>query len=219
MKSPEWSRAARPTPETSARFAGPVRLGLVLFTIATAVAFVVRLRVVFAVETGGVVGVDHGIYQQAAQRWVGGGFFYYPEQVSGPYEIVQGHILYPPVALAWLVPGAYLPDLLWWGIPITVVVGRSSSTTAQLSGRGRSSAFAWQRSPALRSSRLAIPGIWIVMFVALGTVWRPAFALVLLKPSLFLFALPGIRSRGWWVIAAALAAISMLLLADVAATT
>lgn len=210
MKSPKWSRAARPTPETSARFAGPVRLGLVLFTIATAVAFVVRLRVVFAVETGGVVGVDHGIYQQAAQRWVGGGFFYYPEQVSGPYEIVQGHILYPPVALAWLVPGAYLPDLLWWGIPITVV--------AAIVVYHRPAVWAWPLIGLCVATFSSVeiiasgnPGIWIVMFVALGTVWRPAFALVLLKPSLFLFALPGIRSRGWWVIAAALAAISMLL--------
>ena len=68
------------------------------------------LRIVFAIETSSVVGVDRGIYRDAAQRWVGGGFFYYPEQIGGPYEIVQGHILYPPVALAWLVPSAYLPE-------------------------------------------------------------------------------------------------------------
>jgi hypothetical protein len=42
-------------------------------------------------------------------------------------------------------------------------------------------------------------------------VWRPAFALVLLKPSLFVFALPGIRSRGWWVIAAGLAVLSLVM--------
>lgn len=182
-----------------------------LFTIATAAAFVVRLSIVFAVETGSVVGVDHGIYQQAAQRWVGGGPFYYPEQLSGPYEIVQGHILYPPVALAWLVPSALLPDLLWWGIPIVVV--------ATIVVYHRPAVWAWPLIGLCVATFSSVeiiasgnPGIWIAMFVAMGTVWRPAFALVLLKPSLFLFAIPGIRSRGWWVIALAMAATSILLL-------
>ena len=211
MNWPEWGRNARPSPATSAQFAGPVRLGLVLFTAATAVAFVVRLWIVFAVETGSVVGVDHGIYQQAAQRWFGGGFFYYPEQLSGPYEIVQGHILYPPVALAWLVPAAYLPDLLWWGIPLVAI--------AVIVVYHRPPVWAWPLIGLCVATFWSVeiiasgnPGIWIAMFVAVGTVWRPAFALVLLKPSLFVFALPGIRSRGWWVIAAALAVISVMLL-------
>ena len=46
------------------------------------------------------MGVDRGSYSEAAQRWLCGGFFYYPEQVNGPYETVQGHILYAPFALA-----------------------------------------------------------------------------------------------------------------------
>lgn len=211
MKWPEWTRASRPSPATSARFAGPIRLGLVLFTIATAIAFFMRLWMVFAVETGGVVGVDRSIYREAAQRWVGGGAFYYPEQISGPYEIVQGHILYPPAALAWLVPAAYLPDLLWWGMPLAVIAG--------IVVRHRPALWAWPLIGLCVATFSSVeiiasgnPGLWIAMFVAVGTVWRPAFALVLLKPSLFLFALPGIRSRGWWVIAAALAAVSFLLL-------
>ena len=50
------------------------------------------------------------------------------------------------------------------------------------------------------------------MFAALGTVWRPAFALVLLKPSLGPFALLGARSRGWWVLLAAFILVSLALL-------
>jgi hypothetical protein len=183
----------------------------VLVTITTAVAFVARLWIVFAVETGGVVGVDRGIYRDAAQRWATGGFFYYPEQMSGPYEIVQGHILYPPAALAWLVPSAYLPDLLWWGVPIVVIAG--------IVIYHRPRVWAWPLIGLCVATFSSVeiiasgnPGLWIAMFVAVGTVWRPAFALVLLKPSLFLFALPGIRSRGWWVIAAGLAVVSILLL-------
>jgi hypothetical protein len=56
------------------------------------------------------------------------------------------------------------------------------------------------------------PGLWIAMFAALGTVWRPAFALVLLKPSLAPFALFGVRSRGWWVLLAAVVLVSLAFL-------
>jgi hypothetical protein len=198
-------------PEVPARFAGPVRLGLVLFAIATAVAFFVRLWIVFGVGTGGVVGVDRGIYREAALRWAGGGFFYYPEQISGPYEIVQGHVLYPPYALAWLVPAAYLPDLLWWGIPLVVI--------AAVVVHHRPSIWAWPLIGLCAATFSSVeiiasgnPGLWIAMFAAIGTVWRPTFAFVLLKPSLFVFALPGIRSRGWWVIAAGLAVLSLVML-------
>lgn len=208
---PQWARITRPAPATVARFAGPVRLGLLLATAFTVVTFVVRLAVVFGVETGGVVGVDHGIYQQAAQRWLGGGFFYYPEQVAGPYEIIQGHVLYPPYALPWLVPGAYLPDVLWWGIPLIVIPA--------VVVHHRPPLWSWPLIGMLTSMFPSVeiiasgnPGIWIAMFVAIGTIWRPAFALVLLKPSLFLFALPGIRSRGWWIIAISLAIVSLVLL-------
>lgn len=198
-------------PEVPARFAGPVRLGLVLFTIATAVSFFVRLWIVFGVGTGGVVGVDRGIYREAALRWVGDGRFYYPEQISGPYELVQGHVLYPPYALAWLVPAAYLPDLLWWGIPLVVIAAivvhhRPSIWALPLIGL---CAATFSSVEIIASGN---PGLWIAMFAAIGTVWRPAFAFVLLKPSLFVFALPGIRSRGWWVIAAGLAVLSLVLL-------
>ncbi len=56
------------------------------------------------------------------------------------------------------------------------------------------------------------PVLWIALFAALGTVWRPAFALILLKPSLFPFALLGVRSRGWWAIVAGLIVGSVILL-------
>jgi len=207
----QWGWPRHRLPAIPPKFEKPVRLGLMLFTLLTAAVFVVRLQMVFAVADGGVVGVDRGIYQEAVLRWVGGGFFYYPEQVAGPYEILQGHILYPPMALIWLVPGAYLPNVLWWGIPIV--------TTSAIVVRHRPAAWAWPLIGlcACTFSSVEIiasgnPGIWISMFVAIGTLWRPAFALVLLKPSLFLFALPGIRSRGWWAIATALAIGSLVLL-------
>ena len=40
--------------------------------------------------------------------------------------------------------------------------------------------------------------MWIGAALAIATVWRPAGVLVLLKPSLFPFALFGADRRGWW---------------------
>ena len=49
------------------------------------------------------------------------------------------------------------------------------------------------------------PSIWIPAFLALG-LWRGGWAaLVLLKPSLFPFAVAGIYRRAWWLSAAAIA--------------
>ncbi len=42
-------------------------------------------------------------------------------------------------------------------------------------------------------------------FVALATRYRWPGVLVALKPSIFPFALVGIRSRGWWIAAGVLA--------------
>lgn len=200
-----------PAPSRLGRWAHPVRLGLALFTALTAIAFAWRLWVVLAVGVGSVVGVDRGIYKEAALRWAGGGFWFYPEQLAGPYTIIQGHVLYPPTALPWLVPAAHLPDALWWGLPICVI--------AAIVGHHRPAIWAWPVMGLCLSTFWSVeiiasgnPGLWISMFAALGTVWRPAFALVLLKPSLAPFALLGARSRGWWVLVAAFVLASLALL-------
>jgi hypothetical protein len=194
-----------------ARWANPVRLGLGLFAAVTAIAFAWRLWVVLSVGEGSVVGVDRGIYLEAATRWVGGGFWYYPEQVAGPYTIIQGHVLYPPTALVWLVPAAYLPDALWWGVPICVVAG--------IVWHHRPAIWAWPVLGLCLSTFWSVeiiasgnPGLWIAMFAAIGTLWRPAFALVLLKPSLGPLALLGVRSRGWWVLVGATVLVSVAML-------
>lgn len=204
--------AAPTTPHSRLdRWAHPVRLGLVLSAALTAIAFTWRLWVVLSVGEGSVVGVDRGIYRDAALRWAGGGFWFYPEQVAGPYTIIQGHVLYPPTALLWLVPAAHLPDALWWGLPICVI--------AAIVWHHRPAVWAWPVMGLCLATFWSVeiiasgnPGLWIAMFVALGTIWRPAFALVLLKPSLAPFALLGARSRAWWVLVAAIVLVSLAFL-------
>jgi len=192
------------------RWVGPVRLGLALFAALSAAAFVWRLWDVLTVGEGSVVGLDRAIYKAAALRWVGGGFWYYPEQVAGPYMIVQGHVLYPPTALLWLVPAAYVPDVVWWGLPICVI--------SSVVWHHRPARWAWPVIGLCLSTFWSVeiiasgnPGLWIAMFSALGTIWRPSFALILLKPSLGPFALVGVRSRGWWVLVGVLVLASLSL--------
>lgn len=143
---------------------------------------------------------DHEIYYQAALRIRAGGPVYPAFQLAGPYSVVQLPELYPPTTVFGLiVPMSYLPAVLWWAIPLAVIVAVVAY---------------WRPSPmgwigillCLTVERTWIsiaagnPAIWVTAAVALGTRWRPASALVLMKPTLAPFALPGIRSRGWWVV-------------------
>ena len=53
------------------------------------------------------------------------------------------------------------------------------------------------------------PTMWIGAALALATLWRPAGVLVLLKPSLFPFALFGANRRGWWIALGVVALVSL----------
>ena len=52
---------------------------------------------------------DFDLYMAATRSWLSGLGFYHPYQLSGPYEITPGDILYPPVALLLFVPFTVLP--------------------------------------------------------------------------------------------------------------
>jgi hypothetical protein len=186
----------------------PVSVGLtVLVLVFVAFEFYVLVQPHWA----GLWRQDRTIYQDRALQWLTGTPWYYPEQVAGPYELLQGHILYPPTALLWLVPGALLPDLVWFVLPIVVV-------TAVIA-RHRPVYWSWPilalclvHPETLRMLVAGTPTTWIAMFTAIGTVKRPAFALVFLKPSVFPVAFLGARSRGWWVAVALLCAVSLVML-------
>ncbi len=53
------------------------------------------------------VGVDFQLYREVTMRWLGGGPFYQPYQLAGPYPISAGDVLYPPVALWLFVPFSF----------------------------------------------------------------------------------------------------------------
>jgi hypothetical protein len=147
-------------------------------------------------------GVDIALYREAAARWFAGGPFYDPRQLSGPYDVAHGDILYPPVGLWLFVPIALLPTipalLLWWGIPAAV----TTWAIARLRPRPAvwpllALCLAWPTTPL--KTWTGNPVIWSVAAMALATVWRGAAPFSLLKPSLFPFALFGAGQRAWWV--------------------
>lgn len=129
-------------------------------------------------------------------------------------------MLYPPVILYLLVPFTVLPAPLWWAIPIGVTgwaVARLRP--ARWTWPLMALAFVYPRTGGM--IWFGNPGMWIMMFVALGCLYRWPGALVLLKPSLAPFALIGIRSRGWWLVLGLLGVLSLPMLglwADYVAT-
>lgn len=147
------------------------------------------------------LGVDVALYREAAARWFAGGPFYEPRQLLGPYEVAHGDILYPPVGLWLFVPFALLPDalalILWWAIPVAVTVVAIGAV------RPRPAVWplialclAWPTTPL--KIWTGNPVIWSVAAMAVAILWRGGAPFALLKPSLFPFALFGIRERSWW---------------------
>ena len=160
-------------------------------------------------------GGDYSLYMEATRRWLAGGSFYQPWQFA-PYVIsfIPGNIgttaiLYPPYALALLVPFAFLPAVLWWAVPIGII------TVALYPVSG------WRLVALLAAIATPVtwytiangnPALWSAAFLVAGTRWRWPAVFVLLKPTLAPFALVGIRSRAWWVGAVVLAIMSVVLL-------
>lgn len=155
-----------------------------------------------------LLGIDRRIYQDAAIRFIGGGSYFLPSQLAGPHVLGPGEVLYPPVTLWLLVPFAYLPDLLWWAVPIVLL----AFALCRMHPRGwalPAMAALLTLSNALDIYWLGQPTIWLPVFVAFGLERGGWAVLVLLKPSLFPFALIGIRRRSWWITALALVPLSL----------
>ncbi len=153
-------------------------------------------------------GIDFTLYRDVAARWLSGGPFYEPHQLAGPYDVAHGDVLYPPVGLWLFVPFTLLPLVLWWAIP--------AALTAWAIWRVRPRTAVWPLMAlclAWPTTALKIwtgnPVIWCVAAMSVAILYRWAAPLVLLKPSLFPFALFGIRDRAWWLGLAVLLALCL----------
>ena len=175
-----------------------VAVALSAATVLLPVAFVLAIPDPF----GQPLAKDVELYLDAAARWLSGGPFFEPRQLAGPYEVAHGDILYPPVGLWLFATFAVLPRLpalvLWWAIPAAITVW------AIVRVQPRPAVWpllvlcvAWPTTPL--KIWTGNPVIWSVLAMAVAIHWRGAAPFALLKPSLFPFALFGIRQRAWWV--------------------
>jgi hypothetical protein len=184
---------------TTAQVTPRVRAILLLVSLAILVFPIADLlRAAAKPNFNGYGGIDYTLYMDATRRWLDGGTFFQPYQLAGPYQLQMGDVLYPPTALWLFIPFALLPALLWWAIPLGV--------TAAMVWRLRPAPVAWPFlalccfwPPFVARIVAGNPVMWVMAAVALGFAFRWAFVGVLLKPSLFPFALLGVRSRSWWV--------------------
>jgi hypothetical protein len=143
---------------------------------------------------------DFELYVGVARRWLSGGDFYQAWQLSGPYVVSDpyGAVLYPPIDL-WLFGAfTFLPAVLWWILPLGAV--------AWTIWRHQPDPRAWPLMalclawpPSIVKLVTGNPVMWAVASVAFGTLYAWPAVFALLKPSVFPFALLGIRSRGWWL--------------------
>jgi len=185
-----------------------VRDGLALGGI----AFVVTIYVsCFVFAKPGYIGSDLALYQREVQAWLGGAPMYPPSEVAGPFTIVSGVILYPPITILLFLPTLLLPLPLWWLIPAAImgtVVYRLRPGGWWLLAIGLCLLYPQSVTMVVDGN----PGMWLAAALAVSVYWRPAAAFVLLKPSVFPLALIGLRSRGWWAIAGLFALVSLAFL-------
>ena len=158
----------------------------------------------------GLTGGDRQTYMDAAARWLGGGSFYLPYQLAGPYDVLSSEVMYPPTSIPLFALMSMLPAILWW-LPVPVILGavawhRPNPLALGLIVVAATTPWAWAEVA------LGNPVMWAAAALALGTVWGWPAAAVMFKPSIAPFALLGIRSRGWWLcmLAGVLIAVVML---------
>ena len=191
MPGMDWRRCARD--------GALVTTGLLLL-VAAAVAMTMFRA---AVRQEGAFGIDLSLYVDRTRSWLEGDGFYLPRQLTGhPYPAMFGDAYYPPVAMLLTLPFTFgIPWLLWWAIPLTLLVVSIIRIRPTLWALPVIAAvLAYPRTwGALICGN---PSIWAFAFLAAGLAWRWPAVFVPFKLTLAPFALIGVHRRSWWIGAA-----------------
>ena len=151
---------------------------------------------------------DRAHYLAATARWLDTGSPYVSQEVAAPFDYQPDTFLHPPVALLLFLPFRWLPAIVWYALPITIVTVVSSQwRPARWTWPILAACLAWPRT-----SGMLIVGntdLWVAAFVALGLRWGWGWALIVLKPSFAPLALLGVRRRGFWIALAVLGVVSI----------
>ena len=209
-----WPRVARPVGrvEEGQRFSrrrdavvlGSVALALLLLPVRDLILGQARLPELWA--------HDFGLYLDAAARWLGGGHYYPPEQLTGPVVDDGNRIVYPPTALWLFGPLAVLPRglaaFVWWAFPLAALVFQAYRLRPRpIVWPFVALCLAWP--PTLLTIVVWNSAPIFVGLLALGTVYRWPAALIFLKPSVLPFAFWGANRRSWWTAVVVLGAVSL----------
>jgi hypothetical protein len=120
-------------------------------------------------------------------------------------------VLYPPNVLFLFVPFVFLPAVLWWAIPIGVLVYVVNCWSP--------APWAWLAMALLLAYPASIfpylvgnTTIWAAAALAAGLRWGWPAVFVALKPSLAPFALLTVRRRSFWLAAVVFGVVSLAML-------
>lgn len=156
-------------------------------------------------------GADYAIYMDSARRFLAGHGFYTPAQFDpNAADPLTGTTVYPPIALLLFVPFSFAPPPVWWMVPVGTIVyvaWRQCKTD-------------WQRVALIGSlvpfSLVPLASgngsLWVAAALVAGNRWGWPAAFIVIKPTLGPLALVGIRTRGWWIVMAGLALVSLAIL-------
>ena len=151
---------------------------------------------------------DYDFNMGVARRWLADGSYFLPRQLAGPHIWQVGEVLYPPVSLWLFVPFSLLPMAAWFAVPLAII------PTALWRLRPAAPALAIIAVLAcdpdgLVESVSGNPMLWFVAIEFAALAWSAPASLGLFKPSLFPFALVGIRTRRWWAAVGLLVLLSL----------
>lgn len=149
-----------------------------------------------------ILGNDFHLNLDATSRWLAGGPVYPANELAGPFFETGGNILYPPTTLLVFAPFALIPvplaAVLWWGLPLAALVWQVWRFRPRpLVWPLLAICIAWPAT--LLTIVVGNPSMLFIGLLALGTMYSWPAVLILLKPSVFPFALWGINRRSWWI--------------------
>ena len=155
------------------------------------------------------LGMDFLFYRDVAARWLETGAYYLPHQLSGPYTAtLMVDNLYPPPALLLFLPFLVLPAILWWVIPIAVLVWFITwCRPAPIAWPLLALVLIWPRTQT--AFLFGNTDLWMAGAVAGGLRWGWPAALLALKPTLLVFGVVAIRRREFWLGLGGLALVSI----------
>lgn len=173
-------------------------LGIALTVVLGVAAAAVIWSVFAGAASRGDVGFDANLYLTSAQRWLATGEFYYPAQLAGPYVAEHQVMLYPPVSLYLFLPMSFVPRVLWWVVPLTVLVAHAWTARP-----------AWWTWPIVAGLCATVPiasglaygntDMWNAAAVAVACRFAPAAWFLIIKPTIFPVALLFARDKRWWL--------------------